>query len=152
MNKEEKRIQEELCAGRSVIVATTGVSMEPLLHDRQKKNATHVLIVPHTGLCQVGDMPLVLVEDGRYILHRIIRIGEREGKLQYITRGDNCLSGEVVAPEQVLGIVQEIYYANKTLRVTDKRYRFYVWVWMRTFLFRRIHKKLVRFSTKMLEK
>ena len=73
MNKEVTKIRDELQAGRPVISFTSGVSMEPLLHDKRKKNATHVLIVPVTDTCKVGDMPLVFMKDGRYVLHRIIR-------------------------------------------------------------------------------
>lgn len=152
MNKEGKRLQKELLAGRSVIVETVGVSMEPLLHDKKKKNATHVLIVPCADQYHIGDMPLVLFEDGRYILHRVVGMEEVQGELRYITRGDNCVSVESVAPGQILGMVQEIYYPRRTVRVTDRIYRVYVWMWMRTFLLRRIHKKIQRFSANLLKK
>ena len=46
MNNEYSNLRKELEAGRSVIIFTTGVSMEPLLHDKRKENATHVLVIP----------------------------------------------------------------------------------------------------------
>ena len=138
MNKELTRLKDELSAGRSVISFTSGVSMEPLLHDKRKKNATHVLIVPITGICQVGDMPLALLPDGRYILHRIIRIDKKQDKVIYVTRGDNCVGCEYVPQEAVYGVVREIYYKNdKTVKVTDKKYQRYVKVWMQLYPIRK---------------
>ena len=138
MNKEFTRLKDELSAGRSVISFTSGVSMEPLLHDKRKKNATHVLIVPITGICQVGDMPLALLPDGRYILHRIIRIDKKQDKVIYVTRGDNCVGCEYVPQEAVYGVVREIYYKNnKTVKVTDKKYQRYVKVWMQLYPIRK---------------
>ena len=138
MNKEFTRLKDELSAGRSVISFTSGVSMEPLLHDKRKKNATHVLIVPVTGICQVGDMPLALLPDGRYILHRIIRVNKKQDKVIYVTRGDNCVGCEYVPQEAVYGVVREIYYKNnKTVKVTDKKYQRYIKVWMRLYPIRK---------------
>ena len=138
MNKEFTRLKDELSAGRSVISFTSGVSMEPLLHDKRKKNATHVLIVPVTGICQVGDMPLALLPDGRYILHRIIRVNKKQDKVIYVTRGDNCVGCEYVPQEAVYGVVREIYYKNdKTVKATDKKYQRYVKVWMRLYPIRK---------------
>ena len=155
MNKEFTRLKDELSAGRSVISFTSGVSMEPLLHDKRKKNATHVLIVPITGICQVGDMPLALLPDGRYILHRIIRIDKKQDKVIYVTRGDNCVGCEYVPQEAVYGVVREIYYKNdKTVKVTDKKYQRYVKLWMRLYpirkFFMRCNGLLVRVYRKLL--
>jgi len=138
MNKELTRIKDELAAGKPVISFTSGVSMEPLLHDKRKKNATHVLILPVQGICKIGDMPLVFMNDGRYILHRIIRVEEKEGKIFYQTRGDNCIGSEYVSQEAVLGVVSEIYYKNKTVKVTDENYNRYVKVWMKLYPIRKV--------------
>ena len=138
MNRELTRIKDELEAGRPVISFTSGVSMEPLLHDKRKRNATHVLILPVRGICKIGDMPLVFMNDGRYILHRIVRVDEKDGKIFYQTRGDNCIGSEYVSQESVLGVVSEIYYKNKTVKVTDKNYNQYVKIWMSTYPLRKI--------------
>ena len=150
MNREFKRIQDELAEGRSVLVTTSGVSMEPLLHDKHKKNATQVLIVPHEGACKVGDMPLVLMRDGRYILHRIVRIEEKRGVFRYLTRGDNCIGTETVAPEQVLGVVTEIYYPKRKITVDDRGYRLYVKMWMIVYPLRKLHKWTRNFCGKCM--
>lgn len=139
MNKETIGIKDELKAGRPVIVFTSGVSMEPLLHDKMKKNATHVLIEPSNGVCEVGDMPLVLLKDGRYIIHRIVRVDKKEDTFYYQTRGDNCIGSEYVSQREVLGVVKEIYRKNgSTIKMTDKSYQCYMKLWMRIYPIRRI--------------
>ena len=137
MNNEVTRIKDELQAGRPVMSFTSGVSMEPLLHDKRKKNATHVLIVPVTDTCKVGDMPLVFMQDGRYVLHRIIRVDKKDGDVFYQTRGDNCIGSEYVPATSVYGIVKEIYRKDKTIKMTDIGYRIYVKIWMNTYLIRK---------------
>ena len=138
MSKEITKLRDELLAGRSVISFTSGTSMEPLLHDKTKKNATHVLIVPMRGECKVGDMPLVLMRDGKYVLHRLIKVEKKNGQIFYRTRGDNCIGTEYVPQGAVLGVVSEIFYKNKTVKVTDKNYNRYVKFWMRTFPIRKL--------------
>ncbi len=149
MSKEISRIKTELDGGRSVLVTTTGVSMEPLLHDKHKKNATQVLIVPNpSGDYKVGDMPLVLMEDGKYILHRIVKIRNEQGDITYVTRGDNCITTEAVKPEQVLGRVSEIYYKKRVLKTTDTRYRVYAKMWSIVYPARMLYKKSRNFCGK----
>ena len=138
MSKEIIRLKDELESGRPVIVFTSGISMEPLLHDKKKKNATHVLVMPVNGKCEVGDMPLVLLPDGRYIIHRIICVDEKESGIFYRTRGDNCIGCEYIQDKAVLGVVREIYYKNRTVKVTDKGYLFYVKLWMKLYPMRRL--------------
>lgn len=142
MSKEQVKLKDELLAGRSVITFTSGVSMEPLLHDKKKKNATHVLVVPMQDKCSVGDMPLALLPDGRYIIHRIIRVDEKDGKVYYVTRGDNCIGSEYIPQEAVFGVVKEVYYKNKTVKMTDKGYLFYVKTWMKLYPVRRIRMRI----------
>ena len=136
------KLKDELLAGRPVITFTSGVSMEPLLQDKRKKNATHVLVMPMEGICNVGDMPLALLKDGRYIIHRIIRVDEKNGQVYYVTRGDNCIGCEYIPQEAVLGVVKEIYGKRKTVKVTDKGYLRYVKVWMKLYPIRRLGMRL----------
>ncbi len=132
-----------------MLVTTSGVSMEPLLHDKHKKNATQVLIVSNpSGDYKVGDMPLVLMSDGKYILHRIVKIISEQGDITYVTRGDNCITTEQVKPEQMLGIVSEIYYRKRVLKTTDTRYRFYAKMWSIVYPARKLYKNSRNFCSK----
>ncbi len=152
MNKEFSNLRNELKNGRSVITFTTGVSMEPLLHDKRKKNATHVLVVPVNGPLSVGDMPLVQLTDERYMIHRIIRIAEEDEQRIYVTRGDNCIGCERIRQEQVLGVVTEIYEKDKKISVTDKKYLRYVKRRMRNYPIRRACAQILGLAAKIKRK
>lgn len=132
-------IREELAAGRAVYTFTSGVSMEPLLYDKKKKNGTHVRICPVKRQLLVGELPIYLRPEGQYVIHRVVGVKqEKTGELYYLTRGDNCINTEQIPEEWVLGVVTEIYRKGKTIRVTDKGYRFYVTVWSLNYPLRRL--------------
>lgn len=154
MNKEYSNLQKELSEGRAVITFTTGVSMEPLLHDKNKSNATHVLVVPKKGKLSVGDIPLFLWADGKYMMHRIVDVRQKDGQTYYYTRGDNCIGGEVVAEEAILGVVKEIYKGKKTIDVKDRGYLLYVRVWMALYPIRKawafVRSLLLKIKRKLL--
>lgn len=152
MNNGCSNLRNELQNGRPVITFTTGTSMEPLLHDKTKKNATHVLVVPVKEPLSVGDMPLVQLTDEKYMIHRIVRIEEKEGQRIYITRGDNCIGCERIFPQQILGAVTEIYEKNKKIRVTDKGYLRYVKRRMKTFPIRKTWTRFLGFASKIKRK
>lgn len=152
MNREVYNLQKELAAGREVIVFTTGTSMEPLLYDKRKKNATHVLVKPITEALSEGDLPLILLKDGRYMIHRIIRVIEEDGNIFYQTRGDNCIGSERVAKEEVLGVVTEIYRKKKTIRVTDRGYLLYAKFRVGTYFVRRAFWKMKVLLSKIKRK
>ncbi len=142
MNKEYSNVQKELGAGKSIIIFTTGTSMEPLLYDKKKRNATHVLVEPISRELSKGELPIVLLPDGRYMIHRIIRVLRDGDKVCYETRGDNCIGSEKVLKEAVLGVVTEIYRKKKTIKVTDKGYLLYVKFWMCSYPVRRILRQI----------
>lgn len=122
MGEEKATIEEQLKAGNTVISFTRGTSMHPLLYEGK----TYVVISPITGGLSVGDMPLWRRGDGKYVLHRLVKI---DGSFCY-TRGDNCIGAEKVPMQDMLGVVTEIVRGGKTIHVTDKRYRRYVALWM----------------------
>lgn len=117
----ESVIEEQLRKGFPVSAFTEGDSMEPLLYEGK----THVVIAPCKEELSVGDLPIFKRRDGVYIIHRIVGKDDEF----YYTRGDNCLYGEMVSKDTVLGIVVEIYRKGKHIPVTDKGYLFYVKVW-----------------------
>lgn len=124
MSNEKTTIVEELKAGKPIVTFTSGSSMEPLLYERK----THVVIEPLVKELEVGELPIFLRKDGKYVIHRIIRVDNS----CYYTRGDNCIGIERVPKEQVLGKVAEIYRNGKRIKVTDFGYKIYVKFWMFT--------------------
>lgn len=82
----------QLDRGRAVLPVTGG-SMHPLLREGDL-----VRLEQPAGAWRPGDVILYQREDGRYVLHRIVRI--RKGLL--LCCGDHQARGETVRPEQVL--------------------------------------------------
>lgn len=147
MNTEYSNVMNQLKSGKFVVVPTSGVSMEPLLHDKKKKNATQVLIEPVTRTLSPGDLPLFVREDGKFVLHRLIKVYNREdGSIIYRTRGDNCITCEVFPKENAFGVVTKIYKKEKTINVTDKPYLLYVRIWNLIYPFRYLYRRIRIFA------
>ena len=144
MSVEYTDIRTELLQGRFVIISTSGVSMQPLLYDKGKKNTTQVLVEPITKPLKAGDLPLFIRQDGKYVLHRLIKVyKDADGNaVLYRTRGDNCMSCERIVPDNMLGIVTEIYRNGRTIRPQDTGYRIYIKLWNIIFPIRYIWYKI----------
>ena len=144
METEYTNVASELKNGNFIIISTSGVSMEPLLHDKKKKNATQVLIRPLSDRPKTGDLPIFIRNDGKYVIHRIIKeiTDENSGVKMYYTRGDNCIGYEKVPPAAILGTVEEIYRRGRTIKAADRGYRMYVSIWNTIFPIRRVWYKL----------
>ena len=64
--------RERLAAGQKVQFSPRGISMLPML--RQGKDS--VILSPLPENLRKYDIPLYQREDGKYILHRIVEVGE----------------------------------------------------------------------------
>ena len=115
-------IEEALKSGKTITRFTVGPSMQPLLYARD----TLVVIRPVDGDLGRGELPLYKRPNGKYIMHRIIRVR----KDAYITRGDNQYLNETVPKEWVLGVVCEIHRRGKAFKTDAYLYRLYVWFWL----------------------
>ncbi len=104
-----------------VIYTTRGVSMRPLL--RAGKDV--VVIERPKEHCKKYDTVLFLRKNGQYVLHRILKVsGDR-----YWIVGDNCISGETVRGEQIIGVLTSLKRGGRTIRVPGWRYRLYTHLW-----------------------
>ncbi len=114
-------IADEVKRGNSVTYFTVGVSMRPLLTERQ----THVTIVPLES-AENGDLLLYVRKDGRQVLHRCIKQDESF----YYMRGDNTYALEKIEKGQAVGIVTHIFRKGKRFNVKEsKGYRAYNTLW-----------------------
>ena len=77
----EPILDEVLDSGSEISLMASGVSMEPYIRDKTDK----ITIVKVTGELKKGDVPLYKRDNGKFVLHRVVGIGN-EG---YIMRGDN---------------------------------------------------------------
>lgn len=118
-------ILQTLAAGKSVCIGPKGTSMLPLI----RQGRDYVELSPLPDRLKKYDLPLYCREDGQYVLHRIVRVGDT-----YTCTGDNQFLLETdVQRSQMLAVVTAIYRGEKRIPVTAFSYRLYcrLWHWSR---------------------
>lgn len=126
----------QLEKGGKANLTVTGSSMLPMLREHWDS----VVLVPADRELIPGDIALYRNNFGNYILHRVIRVGERE----YLFCGDNQAHTEAVPKNKVLAIVSEYAKKGKTHSLTEPVYRLYKTVWVRLFGLRKYYIALRR--------
>lgn len=111
----------------SLLYHSTGVSMLPLI--REGRDLIYIQKRPEERL-RLYDVALFrrpgVTGHGAYVLHRVMKVWP-DGR--YWIVGDNCVSGETVREENILGVLTAVRRGERTIRVTDLRYRIYVRLW-----------------------
>ena len=120
---------ETLAAGCSVRFSPKGTSMMPML--RQGRDS--VVLSPTPKMLRKYDIPLYRRDNGQYVLHRIIAVGDT-----YTCMGDNQFRPEPgIRPDQIIGVVTAFYREDRRIEVTNPGYRIYCNVWHYSRFFRR---------------
>ena len=116
--------------GHTVTLLLRGYSMRPFLEDNRDK-----ALLTKAKDIKVGDAVLAEIGYRYYVLHRIIKIQDRE----VILRGDGNLGIEKCRIEDVKASVIGFYRkGRKKLDRTDsKKWKIYSALWMRLFPIRR---------------
>ena len=120
-----------------LIYTNVGDSMLPLIREGRDL----LVIRRQTGRLKKYDVPLYRRDNGKYVLHRVLRVRSDD----YVICGDNRWHRETgITDAHVLGVLTEIIRDGKVTSVTDRRYRLYVHIWcdlfpLRAFLLRGIH-------------
>ena len=109
-------IEEYLAQKGEFLTSTVGVSMYPLLKDRQYA----VRIVPANGRLKKYDIAL-FHRGEQIVLHRVVKVYPD----RYFIRGDNCEGGDLVYDNQIIGVLTEITGKKKHIKTTDKSYIIY---------------------------
>lgn len=118
-------IRERLEAGYSAQFTTRGVSMLPLLRNGKDQ----VILSPLPKKLKKYDLPLFQRDDGHYVLHRIVKVGET-----YTCIGDHQFVYESgIRQDQMIAIATGFYRKGKYCSADSFGYRVYsrVWHWMR---------------------
>ena len=130
-------LEEELKREGVFAYVTSGGSMEPLFRTHRDV----VVIGRATGELRPLDVALYLSgEEGKYILHRVIRVRED----CYVIRGDNTYQNEYVPKEAVLGVLTEFTRKGKRHSVRDLGYRIYSRTWTLIYPIRRLLRAMRR--------
>ena len=114
-------IREQLAAGNDVRFSPQGISMLPML----RQGIDSVVLSPLPERLRKYDLPLYQRADGKYVLHRVIRVGKT-----YTCMGDNQFDPEPgVTQEQMIALVTAFYRGDRRISVTDPGYRIYCRLW-----------------------
>ena len=120
-----------------LIYSNVGDSMQPLI--RQGRDL--LVIEPPKGRLKKYDIPLYRRDNGKYVLHRILKVRPDD----YVICGDNrwrCEYG--ITDRHILGVLTAIIRDGKEVPITDWRCRLYTHLWcdffpLRAFLLRGLH-------------
>lgn len=118
-------IREQLAQGKPVRFAPRGISMLPMLRQGRDK----VVLAPISGKLKKYDIPLYQRDDGHFVLHRIVEVGET-----YTCIGDNQHELERgIRHDQVIAVVTAFTRDDREIPVISFPYRVYsrAWHWLR---------------------
>jgi len=112
---------ECLASGQSIRFSPQGVSMLPML----RQGIDSVVLSPVPKQLRKFDLPLYQLDNGKYILHRVIRVEDT-----YTCMGDNLFTPEKgIRHDQVIALVTGFYRGERFHSVNEPAYRIYCRFW-----------------------
>lgn len=137
--------EDELMKHGYIVYTNKGVSMLPLL--RENKDVM-VIEKKEEGQLKNHDVVLFKRKNGQYVLHRILEVRSDD----YWIVGDNCIYGEYVKEEQIIGVLKSVVRDGKKISVDCLNYRIYVWIWCLLFPVRIRYKKVKSIIRSIIKK
>ncbi len=114
-------LKERLAREGAVQFTPNGISMRPMLEGGRDP----VILVPLPEKLKKYDLPLYQRENGQYVLHRIVKVGE-----SYTCIGDNQFVAEPgLRREQMIALVSRFVRKGREYSVDSLRYRIYCRFW-----------------------
>lgn len=127
-------ILERLASGDTVKFTTRGTSMRPMLDNGKDQ----VILSPLPDKLKKYDLPLYRRDNGQFVLHRIVEVGET-----YTCVGDNQFDLETgIRPDQLIAVATGFVRKGKSYSVTQLGYRIYCCLWHRS---RRVRHFVLRY-------
>lgn len=127
----------------TVTFTVSGISMQPMLYDRRD---TVTIVKPILPLKKY-DLPFYRMDDGRFVLHRIIQLNP-DGT--YNCRGDNRWESEDnIREDQIIGVVKSFTRNGKKINV-DKSLGY--WLYTRTWCFFHHFKRFYNLPQRLLNR
>ena len=113
--------REQLDAGNTVRFSPRGISMLPML----RQGIDSVILSPLPEKLKKYDLPLYQRDDGKYVLHRIVKVGK-----SYTCMGDNqFILVEGVRHDQMIGVVTSFFRNGREISVNYPIYWIYCRFW-----------------------
>lgn len=123
-------IRERLAAGQSIRFSPRGTSMLPML----REGIDSVTLSPLPQRLKKYDLPLYQRENGQYVLHRIIAVGD-----SYTCIGDNQFTPERgLKHDQMIALVTKFTRDKKEHLADEFCYRLYCCLWHHSRPFRHL--------------
>ena len=130
MNNGYSTFEEELAKHGRLVYTNVGNSMMPLL--RQGKDLLIISRKP-AGRLKKYDLPLYKRDNGKYVLHRILKVRKND----YVLCGDHQWHREAgITDRHIIGVLTAVIRDGKEISVTDWKYRLYVHLWCDFFYLR----------------
>lgn len=143
--------EEYFKSNETLVYNNKGVSMLPVI--KQGRDFFVVKRKDKNTRCKKYDVAMYHDDAGRYVLHRIVKIGDND----YTFLGDNCITKEYnIREEQVIAVMTEFIRKGKKISVDNGFYRAYSRFWYfiypvrKLFMVTRI--KLIKLKKKLLGK
>ena len=112
-------------SGYTVTIPVRGNSMLPFLADGRD---AVVLCAQEPGSLRAGTVALVRTNDGRIVLHRIVRL---EGRRLWLRGDGNPGQTEEAVLDDVLAVAVAVVRKGRTYPVSGWAWRVYSWCWSR---------------------
>ena len=137
-------IKKQLDAGKSVKFKPHGTSMLPML----RQGIDSIVLSPLPEKLKKYDLPLYQRENGQYVLHRIIDVGDT-----YTCIGDNQYVEEKgLTHEQMIAVVTEFYRADKCYSCDQLLYKTYCVFWHKSRKLRHFVKRAIGWIRRHLKR
>lgn len=128
--------RERLVAGQSVKFSPQGTSMLPMI----RQGIDSVVISPVSGKLKKYDIPLYQRDNGQYVLHRIVEVGDT-----YTCIGDNQFVKERgLTDDQMIAVVTAFDRGGRVHSTSELGYQFYCRIWNHSRRFRYFLRRGVR--------
>ena len=109
-----------------LVYSSIGDSMKPLICQGRDL----LVIEKTTGRLSRYDIPLYKRDNGRYVLHRILKVRDSG----YVICGDNRWNPESgITDEHIIGVLTAIIRDGEEMPLAGWKYRVYVFFWCRLF-------------------
>ncbi|MBQ9438064.1 MAG: S24/S26 family peptidase [Lachnospiraceae bacterium] len=129
------------CDGR-LIYSNVGDSMLPLICQGRDL----VVIVPPAGRLKKYDIPLYKRDSGQYVLHRILKVREKD----YVICGDNRWRREYgITDWQIIGVLSAVIRDGKEILLSDWRLRLFARLWCGLFPLRALFLRGLRILSRL---